>query len=55
MTCPNCGEKMQQSNIVIDTLPATYEWYCKCGLVLDECDGKFHVCFRSKIKDVKLP
>ena len=50
MKCPNCVELMELSDVVIDTLPETEEFFCVCGVVVDVCDGLAHVCFRSKEK-----
>lgn len=49
--CPNCGEPMEWSSIVIDTAPQTRELNCKCGLVLDVCDGHAVVCSGSKLTE----
>jgi hypothetical protein len=49
MVCPNCGKEMKYSNITISTYPPTDHVYCDCGLVLDVCSGKMHVCFQSRL------
>jgi hypothetical protein len=45
---------MNRSCVVILTRPETMEWSCVCGLVLDERDGKFHICASSKIKSFEV-
>lgn len=48
MICPNCSAEMRMSDFTIDTSPEINEFFCKCGLVLDNCEGVDSVCFRTK-------
>ena len=48
MKCPNCSKDMEVSPYIINTYPATVEFYCDCGLIVDSYDGRCKVCFRSR-------